>query len=155
MDLTAGGVTHAARFEDLIFQRSAQPFSVGAEISDGTTTLKFITTIRHIAERHALGVEAFDLSEGQRRIVSLRVVRPEDIGDPSGAFLAKIGDDNADHEVRIQMVGLFPAYIDGELSVTLKIAQRRDLFEEAFSYPSYLGPFRLDREHSPEPHAKA
>jgi recombinational DNA repair ATPase RecF len=50
LDLTAGGISHAARYEDLIYQRSAQPFSLGAEISDGNRTLRFVTTIRHVAE---------------------------------------------------------------------------------------------------------
>ena len=144
LDLTACGVTHATRSEDLIFQRSSQPFSIGAEISDGTTTFKFVTTIRHIVERHALGVEAFDLFEGKQLIVNLRVARPEDIGDPRGTFLAKIGNDEADHEVRIQLMGLFPTHIDRDLDVPLKLQQTRALFEKAFSYPSYLGPFRSE-----------
>ena len=52
LDLNAGGVSHAARYEDLIYQRSAQPFCLGAEISENGRTLRFVTTLRHIVERH-------------------------------------------------------------------------------------------------------
>jgi hypothetical protein len=46
LDLGAGGVSHSARFEDLIYQRSAQPFCLGAEISENGRTLRFVTTLR-------------------------------------------------------------------------------------------------------------
>jgi hypothetical protein len=144
LDLTAGGVSHATRFEDLIHQRSAQPFSLGAEISDGNRTLQFVTTLRHIVERHALGIEAFELSEGQERIVSLTAARPEDIGNPAGAFRAKFGAEEAELEIRIQMVGLFPAQIEGNVDVSNRLRERRELFEKAFTGPSYLGPFRSE-----------
>ncbi|MGA2985470.1 MAG: hypothetical protein ABSG32_16785 [Terriglobia bacterium] len=144
LDLTAGGVSHATRFEDLIYQRSAQPFSLGAEISDGNRTLQFVTTLRHIVERHALGIEAFELSEGQERIVSLTAARPEDIGNPAGLFRAKFGAAEAEHEIRIHLVGLFPTNVDGNAEVSNQLHERRELFEKAFVMPSYLGPFRSE-----------
>jgi hypothetical protein len=144
LDLTAGGVSHATRYEDLIYQRSAQPFSLDAEISDGNRTLQFVTTLRHIVERHALGIEAFELSEGQERIVSITAARPEDIGNPAGAFRAKFGAAEAEREIRIQMLGLFPAQIEGNVDVSNRLRERRELFEKAIAGPSYLGPFRSE-----------
>jgi len=144
LDLTAGGINHGNRFEDLIYQRSAQPFSLGAEISDGNRTLQFVTTLRHIVERHALGIEAFELSEGQQRIVSLTAARPEDIGNPAGTFRAKFGVDGAEREIHIQMIGLFPSHIEEDADVSNRLRERRELFEKVFAGPSYLGPFRSE-----------
>jgi hypothetical protein len=95
-------------------------------------------------ERHALGIEAFELSEGQERIVSLTAARPEDIGNPAGAFRAKFGAEEAEREIRIQMVGLFPAQIEGNVDVSNRLRERRELFEKAFAGSSYLGPFRSE-----------
>src|ERR1019366_8920827 len=88
LDLTAGGVSHGSRFEDLIYQRSAQPFSLGAGISAGGRTLPFVAALPHVVERHSLAVEAFELSDGGQRAVSLKAARPEDIGNPEGTFVA-------------------------------------------------------------------
>jgi hypothetical protein len=140
LDLGAGGINHAARFEDLIYQRSAQPFSLGAEISRNGRTLKFVTTLRHVVERHALGIEAFELYDGGQRVVSLKVARPEDIGYPAGAFFAQFGTNPTEHEVRIEVVGLFPTEIERHPEESKQVQERRDLFERVFSSPSYLGP---------------
>ena len=86
LDLMAGGITHAARYEDLIFQRSAQPFSIGAEISDGARTLTFNSKLRHLVERHTLAVEVFELKEDGQNVVSLNVAEPEDIGRDQPQF---------------------------------------------------------------------
>ena len=145
LDLTAGGVSHGSRFEDLIYQRSAQPFSLGGEISEGDRTLRFITTLRHVVERHSLGIEAFELFDCGQRIVSLKAARPEDIGNPEGAFLARFGPDLAECEVRAKVVGLFPTEIDGQVEKSAQVADRRCLFEKAFASPSYLGPFRSEQ----------
>ena len=144
LDLTAGGISHAARFEDLIYQRSAQPFSLGAEISDGNRSLQFVTTLRHIVESHALGIEAFELSDGQQRIVSLTASRPEDIGNAAGVFRAKFGAEEAEHETRIHLAGLFPTQVEANAAVSSQLCERRELFEKVFTMPSYLGPFRSE-----------
>ena len=145
LDLTAGGVSHGARFEDLIYQRSAQPFSLGAEISESGRTLQFVTTLRHVVERHSLAVEAFELSDGGQRAVSLKAARPEDIGNPEGTFVAQFGPDQAEREVRVKIVGLFPTEIDGDADASTRLRERRSLFEGAFASPSYLGPFRSEQ----------
>jgi predicted ATPase len=144
LDLNAGGVSHAARFEDLIYQRSAQPFCLGAEISGEGRTLRFVTTLRHIVERHELAIEAFELIDGDQRVVNLKAARPEDIGNPTGAFLAQFGADPTEHEVRIRIVGLFPTEIEGYADVSAQLGERRVQFEKAFAAPSYLGPFRSE-----------
>src|ERR1017187_8395648 len=86
LDPTAGGVSHGSRWQDLIYQRSAQPFSLGGEISAGDRTVRFVTKLRHVVERHSLGIEGFELSDCGQRIVSLKAARPEDIGNPEGTF---------------------------------------------------------------------
>jgi predicted ATPase len=144
IDLGAGGIYHGTRYEDLIYQRSAQPFSLGAEISHDERRIQFITTLRHVVERHSLGIEAFELSESGQRIVSLRAASPEDIGNPEGSFLAKFGQDPNEQTIRAEIVGLFPVFIEGHVHITDEIQSRRSLFESAFSGPSYLGPFRTE-----------
>jgi predicted ATPase len=145
LDLTAGGISHGARFEDLIYQRSAQPFSLGAEISASGRTLKFVTTLRHVVERHSLAVEAFELSEGGQLTVSLKAARPEDIGNPAGMFVAQFGPDSAERQVRAKIAGLFPTEIDGDADASSRLLECRRLFEGAFASPSYLGPFRSEQ----------
>src|SRR4051812_37171940 len=48
VDLFAGGVLHSSRYEDLIYERSAQPFELGAQIGQGLGSLRFITTLRFV-----------------------------------------------------------------------------------------------------------
>jgi predicted ATPase len=142
LDLYAGGVRHASRFEDIIYQRSAQPFSLGGEISAGDRTLQFVTTLRHVVESRSLGIEAFELSDSGQRILSLKAARPEDIGNRDATFLAQLGPDSGECEVRVTMVGLFPTAVHGREDVSAQVVERRRLFERAFAPPSYLGPFR-------------
>jgi predicted ATPase len=144
LDLNAGGINHAARYEDLIYQRSAQPFMLGAEISDGERTHEFRTTLLHVVENHTLAIEAFDLFEGGERIVSLKA-RPEDIGGAQGAFLARFGLDEAEHPVNVLTTGLFPTAISGRAALSNRLLECRVLFEKAFQDPSYLGPFRSEQ----------
>jgi hypothetical protein len=104
-------------------------------------------------ERHELGIEAFELFDGERRIVSLKAAQPEDISYPSGIFRAAFGTDPTEEEVRVQIVGLFPTEIAEHDEVSSQIRQRRDMFEKAFTSPSYLGPFRSEEGSLPRiPH---
>jgi predicted ATPase len=145
LDLMAGGICHATRYEDLIFQRSAQPFTLGAEISNGHETLRFITTLRHVVETHSLGVEGFELYRGNERVVALSIVRPEDIGKPEGAFVAKIGNVPAEEPVQVELRGLFPSRVRQYGNLQAELDQARSQFKSAFFAPCYLGPFRSEQ----------
>ena len=145
LDLMAGGICHATRYEDLIFQRSAQPFTLGAEISDGHESVRFITTLRHVVETHSLGVEAFELFRGNERVVALSVVRPEDIGKPEGAFVLTLQNGAAEQPVQVELRGLFPLRVPQHESLQADLDRARSQFKSAFSTPSYLGPFRSEQ----------
>jgi predicted ATPase len=145
LDLTAGDVLHAARYEDLVYQRSAQPFAIGAEISDGQRVLSFKATLRHVVESHSLALEAFELKEDGREPISLAVIAPEDIGSPSPRYRTESGN----HGYPIELVGLFPLSFGGSTEISLRLGEARSQFEKAFSQPSYLGPFRSERGSLP------
>jgi predicted ATPase len=144
LDLNAGGIKHATRFEDIIYQRSAQPFTLGAEISDGNRKVRFLTTLRHIVERYSLGIEAFELFDGDQCVVDLAVKSPEDIGNPEGIFSAKFGNEAA-HDVHLKIAGLFPTDIVGNNQLSNQLRETRAFFEKVFTAPSYLGPFRSEQ----------
>jgi predicted ATPase len=149
IDLTAGGVYHAARFEDVIYQRSAQPFSIGAEISDGHQTFRFLTTLRHVVETHSLAIEGFDLFESEKRVANLKLARPEDLGKPDGQFVGTFGEDATERTVHLTTVGLFPVRVEGDTERSGQLAHVRDLFAKAFIPVSYLGPFRAEQGSIP------
>ncbi|WP_321942721.1 AAA family ATPase [Paraburkholderia tropica] len=148
LDLSAGGVSHAARFEDLIHQRSAQPFSLGAEISDGRRSLSFLTTMRYVVERHALGIESFTLSDQDGLIVSIEASRPEDIGNTEGLFAVKSRGVEASSTSGVRFVGLFADSIGGNDDLGYRLSEVRKEFAAAFDSPCYLGPFRSEQGSS-------
>ena len=144
LDLEAGEVTHGARFEDLINQRSALPFSLGAEISVEGRRLKFITTLQLVVERHSLGVAKFELYEDEHAVVKLEA-RPEDIGNLAGKFVGEFGAPKEPQEVRVRLAGLFPTEIEGQPEISARLKSARDSFEKCISRPSYIGPFRSEQ----------
>ena len=145
IDLSAGNVRHAARYEDLVHQRSAQPFMLGAEISDGTTVWQFRTTLRHMVENHALAFEKFELFEGGTALLTLTLATPEDLGRKDGEF-ALVRHGAPDAAVRgVAFIGLFPRGITDQPEASEVLARVRIGFERAFRAPAYLGPFRSEQ----------
>lgn len=144
IDLYAGNVRHAARFEDLVFQRSAQPFMLGAEISEDADRFEFRATLRHAVETHSLAFDAFNLTKNGDALLSLKVASPEDIGQPDASFILEhAGQTKA---VRgVNFVGLFPDSISGEGVASDLLVDVRRKFERAFLAPAYLGPFRSEQ----------
>ena len=96
LDLFAGGISRASRYDDLIYQRSAQPFSIGAETSDGQNNLKFVTTVRYVPEIHAPGIEEFELSRNGNRVLRLRLAQPEQLAVRTATFAAQRGEDETE-----------------------------------------------------------
>jgi predicted ATPase len=63
VDLMAGGVEHAARYQDLVNMRGALPFTLGCEVAGKFGSFEFETTLRHMAETRSLVIEKFELRE--------------------------------------------------------------------------------------------
>jgi hypothetical protein len=102
-----------------------------------------------VVEQHALGIEAFELSDSGHSIIAMKAARPEDIGYPTGTFLARFGADSAEEQVRVDIAGLFPMQIAGNPHASAELRERRELFEKVFASPSYLGPFRSEEGSLP------
>lgn len=143
LDLTAGGVTHGTRYEDLVYQRSAQPFMLGAEISDGETVISFKTTLRHIVENYAFAVEAFEVTENGVLQAKIVAATPEDLTASKANFTLYIKDKEP-RTVEVNFAGLLPRYVEGDADISRKIKEYRDFFENAFRSSGYLGPFRSE-----------
>jgi hypothetical protein len=142
IDLFSGGVLHGSRYEDLIFERSAQPFDLGCEIGNENGTLRFVTTLRFVVERHALVVERFVLETGdQKSSCTLLIASPDEFAKSNPKYRCiRDGYEFAPAEAHFD--GLFPDWVgcDEALAITLK--GHRDRFRRAFTAPAYLGPFR-------------
>jgi predicted ATPase len=145
LDLSAGGISHASRYDDLIYQRSSQPFSIGAEISDGPNNLQFVTTMRYVLEIHAPGIEEFELRRDGNRVLRLRLTQPEQLAARTATFAAQRGEDETEALVQVSFSGLFPTTIDGDAQIAADVSSARAMFEASFKAPSYLGPFRSEQ----------
>ncbi len=144
VNLMAGGISHAARYEDLVHQRSAQPFMLGLEISDGTDVWAFKSTLRLIVERHAVGFESFELIENGESRLSLSAATPEDIGKEDGEFNLATNGRDALKVKNVEWAGLFPTALEGSADASSTLAAARALFHAALGTPAYLGPFRTE-----------
>lgn len=142
LDLSAGGVIHAATYQDLAHARSRLPFSLGAEVSDGNDRFEFETSLRYIAEQRSLAVEAFWLSRGGKRLLNVELTDEEQLTSPKPTFGVKFGDQS--QVTNIQFNGLLPKItcFDGALREVL--GQATSAIRLALPLPSYLGPFRVE-----------
>jgi predicted ATPase len=50
LDLFAGGVVHAATYQDLAYSRGRLPFTLGAEVSDEFNCVEFETSLRYVSD---------------------------------------------------------------------------------------------------------
>ncbi len=113
LNLVAGGVSHASRYEDLVHQRSAQPFMLGAEIAVEDVSIVFKTTLRHVVESHSLAYERFEILENGATIMRLEIASPEEIGKGNAEFRLMVSDAQ-EKLCKVEFAGLFPSQIDGE-----------------------------------------
>ncbi|MDW5315082.1 AAA family ATPase [Rhizobium sp. PL01] len=141
LDLNFGGITHGYRYEDLVYQRSSQPFMLGLEISDGTNIISFKTTLRHIVEKYAFGAESFELTKNGETIIEFSAATPEDISSSNASFLVKDRKGNIITS-SVKFAGLFPSFVSESEELSRQLAEYRDLFEISLKNPGYLGPFR-------------
>lgn len=147
LNLVAGGVAHASRYEDLVHQRSAQPFMLGAEIAVEDVSIIFKTTLRHVVESHSLAYEGFEILENGVTILRLEISAPEEIGKESAEFRL-MASDAQEKLCKVEFAGLFPSQIDGEPDLQERVVAYRESFERAFGNPAYLGPFRSEASSS-------
>jgi predicted ATPase len=145
LDLTAGGISHGSRYEDLVYQRSGRGFKLGAEIRVGTRTLTFWTTLIHVIEHHTLALEAFELFEDGRTLIDLTIGSLDLILNPRAPYKLRTANGVNEPNVYVKFVGLFPTHVEGQPDVSLQLSVIRGYFEAAFAPPSYLGPFRMEQ----------
>ncbi|RKQ64143.1 AAA family ATPase [Oceanibaculum indicum] len=147
LSLIAGGVSHASRYEDLVHQRSAQPFMLGAEIAVDDTRIIFRTTLRHVVETHSLAYEQFELFKDDAILLRLSISSPEEIGKDCASF--RFHFDGEDKGLcKVKFSGLFPSKIEEYPDVEGRVMGYRKGFEQAFGGPAYLGPFRSEASSS-------
>ena len=147
LNLVAGGVSHASRYEDLVHQRSAQPFMLGAEIAVEGASIIFKTTLRHVVESHSIAYEGFELIKDGATILRLEIASPEEIGKGNAEFRL-LASDAPEKLCKVKFAGLFPSQIDGEPDLLERVAAYREKFGQAFGDPAYLGPFRSEASSS-------
>lgn len=144
LDLSAGGIHHASRFEDLVHQRSAQPFMLGAEGRDSDGSLwTFRTTMRHVVETYSLAIERFELLRNGEDALRITAASPEDVGKPDGNF--EVWSSISTSVVKApKWHGLFPVSLPERKDDEDLLISVRGQFASAFGNPSYLGPFRSE-----------
>lgn len=105
LDLSAGGITHAATYQDLAHSRSRLPFSLGAEVSDDKNCFEFETSLRYVTELRTLAVEGFWLSVRGHRIVEITLLDEAQLTSPTPHYKVSIGEPSG---APIEFVGLLP-----------------------------------------------
>jgi predicted ATPase len=146
LDLSAGGVVHAATYQDLVHSRSRLPFSLGAEVSDGDDRFEFETSLRYVSELRSLTVEAFWLSRRGERLIEAVLSDEAQLTSPAPRYNVLIGGQPA--TVDVSFIGLLPSVTGfaGTFQETLSLALAA--IRQALPAPSYLGPFRVEAGRS-------
>jgi predicted ATPase len=142
LDLSAGGVTHAATFQDLVHSRSRLPFSLGAEVSDGNDCFEFETSLRYVTELRSLAVESFWLSRRGERLLNIQLTDEAQLTSAFPRYNVIVDGQSMNADVRF--VGLLPCVtgFDGAFRETL--IECLLAIRQALPLPSYLGPFRVE-----------
>jgi len=145
LDLAAGGVDHAASFQDIVNMRSALTFSLGAKISEGEKSYDFETTLRYVNETRSLGIEGFSLSVDGVVQMRAEIAAAEHLASLLPVYNIT-GPAYTMAEVPLVFDGLFPVDELGDYAELVNTA--REAFRLALPMPSYLGPFRAEPERA-------
>jgi len=142
LDLSAGGVIHAATYQDLVHSRSRFPFSLGAEVSDGTDCFEFETSLRYVTELRSLAVESFWLSRRGVRLLHIELTDEAQLTSPHPHY--SVSHEGEPIAADVSFSGLLPNErgFDGVLREILSKALAA--IRRALPPPSYLGPFRVE-----------
>jgi len=143
LDLSAGGVAHAASYQDLVHSRSRLRFSLGAEVSDGNDCFEFETSLRYVSELRSLALETFWLSRRGECLIQAELSDEGQLTSPDPSYNVVIGGQRSPLDA-IKFVGLLPSEsgFDGNFRVAL--GEALAAIRKALPAPSYLGPFRVD-----------
>jgi hypothetical protein len=90
LDLMAGGVEHAASYQDMVNMRGALPFSLGAEINWAEGHFAFETTMRHLNETRSLAIESFQLMHAGTEVIRADISGAEQLTETSPTYLLTI-----------------------------------------------------------------
>jgi hypothetical protein len=142
IDLTAGGVEHAASFLDLVNERSAYPFSLGLEVQEGVSTASFETTLRYVIETRALAIEKFVLHQFNGSVLTIEISAAEQLASEHPTYSLKLMDEVSPTDRPIFFDGLLPNIASLPDSMQEETAEVFSAFRTSLSSPSYLGPFR-------------
>ena len=143
IDLMAGGVEHAASYQDLVNMRGALPFSLGAEIKGTEGVFAFETTMRHMNETQSLAIEGFQLSKDGVEILRADISTAEQLTEVSPTYFLTIRGVK-DPARSVTFSGLFPTPECFEAPLGVELNEIISFFRLAMPQPSYLGPFRAE-----------
>lgn len=142
--LETDGLVHANRFEDLIYQRSAQPFALGATVSHDDVEYTVRVKLRHIVENYTLVVEEFSATSGDNLILKATIDEPDQLLALSPRYNVSQGDSGESLTTTISFAGIFPFLFDNKKVDKSNLDKVRMLFRDTFESPAYLGPFRRE-----------
>lgn len=147
LDLSAGGVEHAATYQDLVHSRSRLPFSLGAEVSSRNDRFEFETSLRYVSELRSLAVETFWLSRRGERLMQADLSDERQLTSAEPNYDIVIGGQRSSFNA-ITFAGLLPRESDFYDGVFRKVlGEALAAIRRALPAPSYLGPFRVDAGH--------
>lgn len=144
LNLFAGGVTHAATYQDLVHSRSRLPFSLGAEVSSENDRFEFETSLRYVSELRSLAVEAFWLSRRGERLIEAELSDEAQLTSLAPLYKVTIGGQQA--IAGISFVGLLPKEASFEGAFRDTLSEALAAIRQALPAPSYLGPFRVQAD---------
>ena len=142
LDLSAGGVVHAATYQDLVHSRSRLPFSLGAEVSDGTDCFEFETSLRYVSELRSLAVESFWLSRRGEVLLDVALTDDGQLTSPDPHY--KVTVSGLPTAVSVSFSGLLPSVTGFEGAFREVLNEALAAIRRALPPPSYLGPFRVE-----------
>jgi hypothetical protein len=142
IDLSAGGVQHSSSFIDLINGRSALPFSLGAEVADGTRSYSFETSLTHVNETKSLVIDSFKLLRNSELLLSVELEDPSQLVSQSPQY--RISHNNTGTTAPVEFTGLLPKLDTIFETTNEELVEAYRAIRVACPPPSYLGPFRQE-----------
>ena len=142
LDLSAGGIIHAATYQDLVHARSRLPFSLGAEVSDGAECFEFETSLRYVSELRTLAVETFWLSRRGKRLLDVELTDEAQLTSPAPQYRVTLDGQSISADVSFS--GLLPRETAFEGAFRGVLSEALTAIRRALPLPSYLGPFRVE-----------
>lgn len=142
LDLSAGGVVHAATYQDLVHSRSRYPFSLGAEVAEGDDRFEFETSLRYVSELRTLVVEAFWISRRGEPLLKAELLDESQLASINPRYNVAIDGERSPQD--LGFVGLLPRISGFEGTFRETLQEALAAIRTALPAPSYLGPFRME-----------